>query len=555
MSKLLDLREAVRLSVAAGSTVCFGFTHNRSHAAVYEICRQFRDTRSLNVVATGLLDYATMLAAAGVVRRLESAFAGNTYPAPSPSAVLGQLMSQAPNDPNFTNLAMVLRLHAGAMGWPFTPVAGMGPESGPSAGADRARIADPFGDGQVTLLRALNPDVTFLHVPLADTDGNAAIAGPDGESCWAAWAARKVVVTADRVVSPAEFRAISPKHGFPGQRVSAVVHAPYGAHPQSQFIWDDCWGVASYAEDYEMRRELRQRSRRLDAMHEWLEEWVFPLDHDGYLARVGEDRLAELRRRADSDPDPVALPDGPPSEEERAAVFAKRFTTGAIEDGRYSALFAGIGLSHLAAWAAEEEVREKGLSVDLVAETGMYGFRPAKGDPYLFNRANLASSLFHHGFHAMLGALAGPRAEGLLVLLAAGQISLRGGINSSWAANGRFIVGSGGANDLAYGNADCLICMPLKPGRFAEPLPFVTSPGRRVVAVATDLAVLRPLENGGELHIAEVAGDDLAQGIEAVRAAAGYPLKVVDRPLLMTPVTEDEVRRLRAFDPRRDLLA
>lgn len=555
MSKLLDLAEAVRRNVTAGSTVCFGFTHNRSHAAVYEICRQFRDTRSLDVVATGLLDYATILAAAGVVRGLESAFAGNTYPAPSPSAILGQLMSLTPNDPNFTNLAMVLRLHAGAMGWPFTPMTAMGSDSGLSVGAGRARITDPFGDGEVTLLRALCPDVTFLHVPLADTNGNAAIAGPDGESGWAAWAARKVILTADRIVSPEEFRAISPKQGFPGQRVAAVAHAPYGAHPQSQFVWDERWGVVSYVEDYDMRRELRQRSRHLDAMREWLEEWVFAVDHDGYLARVGEERLAELRRRAGSDPEPVVLPDGPPTEEERAAVFAQRFTTNAVEDGRYSALFAGIGLSHLAAWAAEEELREKGLSVDVVAETGLYGFRPAKGDPYLFNRANLASSLFHFGFHTMLGAFAGPRAERLLVLLAAGQISLRGDINSSWAANGRFIVGSGGANDLAYGNADCLICMPMKPGRFAEPLPFVTSPARRVVAVATDLAVLKPMENGGDLHIAYVAGENLSHGIEAVRAAAGFPLKVVDRPELLAPVTEKDIRRLRTFDPRRDLLA
>ena len=67
MSKLTTLAEAVRASVAPGDTVLFSFTHNRSHAAAFEVARQFRDQRCLTLVATGLLEYASILVAAGAV--------------------------------------------------------------------------------------------------------------------------------------------------------------------------------------------------------------------------------------------------------------------------------------------------------------------------------------------------------------------------------------------------------------------------------------------------------------------------------------------------------
>jgi acyl CoA:acetate/3-ketoacid CoA transferase alpha subunit/acyl CoA:acetate/3-ketoacid CoA transferase beta subunit len=554
--KNLNLREAVSAHVQDGDKVCFGFTHNRSHAAVYEVARQFRDRRSLDLVATGLLEYASILVAAGAVRRMESAFAGNTYPAPAPAAVLQDFFQTDPeSDPDWTNLTMTLRLMAGAMGWPFVPINSL---AGSSLwrSKDRALVEDPFTGEAQAVIRALVPDVTFLHAAIADTDGNAVIHGPDAEESWAAFAARRVVITAERVVHPATLRDLGPRQGIPGHLVAAVVEAPFGAHPQGQFVWTGEEAVASYAEDYDFRRTLRRLSRDPAGLRAWVEDWVFASDQDLYRARLGKDRLDHLRAAAIA-PVPAAPrdADAPPSAEERAAVLAMRMAEARADDGLAETFFAGIGLSHLAAWGAEQRCRNRGLDITLIAETGMIGFRPISGDPYLFNRPNAASSRFHASFVKTLAVLAGPRASHCLSFLAAGQIDARGFINSSRTIEGRLIVGSGGANDLACGTSDVMIVMPLKPGRFVAKLPFTTSPIRKLAGVATDLAWLERSADGTlEVTgiIAEPGGETAA--IAAIDAASGGLLPFRSTLTRHDPPSPEEITLLRGFDPARAML-
>ncbi len=558
MSKVLSLTEAVSRVVEPGNTLLFAFTHNRSHAAVYEVARQFKDKPELVVVATGLLEYASILCAAGAIKGLESAFAGNTYPSPSPSRVLANKLEELDHfDPDWTNLTMTLRLQAGAMGWPFIPTASFTPAADISNGPGRKRIQNPFGENDVTVIAALNPDVAFLHVPVADTNGNAIVEGPDAEGLWGAWAARKVVVTADRVISPEEFRKLAPAAGLPGSRVDYVVEAPFGAHPQGQFVWRDEIGVASYAEDYDFRKTLRKLTRDPDALREWVEEWIFGQDHQSYLDKLGAKCLQNLRDEAENptivqrDNTEIEI-----SPEETTAIVAKRLAVEAATQGGLKTFFAGIGLSHLAAWAAEEECREAGVSVDLVAETGMYGFRPLKGDPYLFNKPNAANSLFHSGFMSMLGSLAGPTSRDVLAFLAAGQIDVFGNINSSRNANGGLIVGSGGANDLVSSNTEYLIVMPISKGRFVAKLPFITSPVGNLRAIATDLGIMRPGDKDGQLIITDVVAEPGKEMhvVSQIREICGVQLEVSNNLSRIDRASSEEADALRAFDPERIIL-
>lgn len=560
MSKRVTLAEAVQATVQPGATLLFAFTHNRSHAAAFEVARQFRDRHCLDLVATGLLEYASVLCAAGAVRRMESAFAGNTYPAPSPSRQLGEAIDgSAGSDPDWTNLTMTLRLMAGAMGWPFVPTVSLA-GSDLWKGPGRATVQDPFGGQPMPVIAALRPDVAFLHVPVADTLGNAVVHGPDAEECWGVFASRRVVVTAERVVPPEALRALGPRTGIPGHLVDFVVEAPFGAHPQGQFVWSAAEGVPSYAEDYQARLALRKLSRDPKALRAWVEDWVFSSDHEGYLRRLGEERLARLRAQAEMPTvaAPVAV-DGSPSPEERAATLAMRFARAEAVAGRAETLFAGIGLAHLAAWGAELQCRSEGIPVELVAETGMVGFRPRAGDPYLFSRPNAATAPFHLSFLRTLGVLAGPAARGCLALLAAGQVDLHGNVNSSRSESGRLIVGSGGANDLASGGASCLVVMPLKPGRFVEKLPFTTTPFRRLAGIATDLGLLERAAPaaGGRLRIAAVsceAGQE-QQTVAEIRRRAGLELPVAETLVRHDPPSERELAILRSFDPQRVILA
>ncbi|MGD0183850.1 MAG: CoA-transferase [Roseiarcus sp.] len=556
-SKVTSLAAAVRASVFPGATLLFAFTHNRSHAAAFEVARQFRDRKCLTLAATGLLEYASILVAAGAIARMECAFAGGTYPAPTPSRQLQIAMDGgADNDPDWTNLTMTLRLMAGALGWPFAPTNSL-VGSGLWSERGRAAIKDPFTGGDTAVVAALRPDVAFLHAPIADTLGNTIVHAPDAEESWGVFAARRVVVTAERVVAPEEFRAIGPRNGVPGPLVDHVVLAPFGAHPQGQFVWSKEEGVESYAEDYAFRQTLRGLARDPKALRAWVEDWVFGTDHESYLARLGAARLENLRAEAMS-PRPATAKgrDEPASPEERAAVLAMRIAEGKAVDGEAETFFAGIGLAHLAAWGAERRCRERGVAVALIAETGMVGFRPIAGDPYLFNRPNAASSLFHAGFVRTLGALAGANARRCLALLAAAQIDLAGNINSSRAADGRLIVGSGGANDLASGAAACLVVMPLKAGRFVETLPFVTTPIRHCAGVATDLGLLERGDDGA-LRVAGVtceAGEERA-ALARLAERCGRELAVAPTLARYEPPTSSELALLRGFDPQRAILA
>jgi acyl CoA:acetate/3-ketoacid CoA transferase alpha subunit/acyl CoA:acetate/3-ketoacid CoA transferase beta subunit len=554
MSKATSLSEAVKATVVPGATLLFAFTHNRSHAAAFEVARQFRDRACLNLVATGLLEYASILVAAGAIARMESAFAGGTYPAPSPSRQL-QLAyaAQKDGDPDWTNLTMTLRLMASAMGWPFIPTNSLR-NSGLWRDNARAVVVDPFAGEETAVIAALRPDVTFIHAPVADTLGNAIVHAPDAEESWGVYAARKVVVTADRVIPPDEFRKIGPRTGIPGHLVAHVVEAPFGAHPQGQFIWSEAEGVASYAEDYAFRQTLRSLVRDPAKLRAWVEDWVFSTDHESYLGRLGYERLMQLQKEAVAPTPAEPGADAPPSAEERAAVLAMRIAESEAAAGRADTLFAGIGLAHIAAWGAERRCRDRGVATALIAETGMVGFRPIVGDPYLFNRPNAASSLFHASFVQTLSVLAGATARNCLAMLAAGQIDRHGNINSSRGDDGSLIVGSGGANDLASGAARCLVVMPLKPGRFVNDLPFVTTPIRNHAGVATDLGLL--VRNGDELAIAGVmcAAGEEQTALAAIEERIGQRLPAVGQLERFDPPSDEEIALLRAFDPKRAIL-
>jgi len=557
MTKHVSLREAVARTVTPGATVFFAFTHNRSHAAVYELARQFRDQRCLTLAATGLLEYASILVAAGAIARLESAFAGSTYPAPAPSYVLQrQIDDITDNDPDWTNLTMTLRLMAGAMGWPFVPTASLAGSNLWSTRA-RAHVRDPFSGASVAVIAALRPAVTFIHVPIADTLGNAIVHGPDAEEGWGVWAAQRVVVTAERVVSPEQLRRIGPRTGIPGHRVDFVVQAPFGAHPQGQFVWSTEEGVASYAEDYALRRTLRGLARKPEALRAWVADWVFDTNHDAYLKRLGPAYLEALQRQALAPtPAPPQDTDAPASPEERAAVLAMRLAVEQAKAGRAASFFAGIGLSHLAAWAAQRCCHDAGIQVALIAETGMVDFRPREGDPYLFNRPNAASSLFHNGFVQTLAVLAGVHARDCLAMLAAAQIDAQGNINSSRSTDGSFIVGSGGANDLGSGAAACLVVMPLKPGRFVKTLTFTTTPIRHHAGIATDLGVLERGEDG----LLRVRGVMCKSGEQAATLAeiqrrCDYVFPRCATLQRFDPPSVQELACLRRFDPQRVILA
>ena len=79
-------------------------------------------------------------------------------------------------------------------------------------------------------------------------------------------------------------------------------------------------------------------------------------------------------------------------------------------------------------------------------------------------------------------------------------------MNSTELAGGRFLVGSGGANDVASRATACVVVTLARPERLPETVAYVTSPGQRVVSVVTDKGILR--RDDGVLRVAAVPDGD-----------------------------------------------
>ena len=106
----------------------------------------------------------------------------------------------------WSHLALGLRLKAGAMGVPFLPTMTMlGSDLAEQVNA--ATVRCPYTDQELLAVPALVPDVTLLHVHRADMYGNAQIDGYTHMDVDMARASRRVVSSAERIVTTEEITA------------------------------------------------------------------------------------------------------------------------------------------------------------------------------------------------------------------------------------------------------------------------------------------------------------------------------------------------------------
>ncbi len=135
--------------------------------------------------------------------------------------------------------------------------------------------------------------------------------------------------------------------------------------------------------------------------------------------------------------------------------------------------------------------------------------------------------------------------------LGAAEVDRNGCLNSTELAGGRFLVGSGGANDVASRATACVVVTLARPERLPETVAYVTSPGERVASVVTDKGILRRAD--GVLRITAVpAGEgSLEERVRAFTACCGYEPDVAREIEELAAVVSDEVRALRDFDRRR----
>jgi len=286
MTKLISLAEAVTRHVHPGDTVyAAGFTHLIPFAAGHEIIRQ--GLRDLVLArATPDLIYDQMVAA-GCAHKVIFSYMGNpgvgSLRIVRSAIEAGQLEWE-----EYSHFGMISRLQAGAAGLPFMPMNQTGAADLEKANPSIRRVTDPYSGRPVIVVPALNPDIAIIHVQRADAQGNAHLWGIIGEQKEAAFASKRVILTAEEIVDESVIRSDPNRTLIPGFIVSAVCHVPYASHPS--------YSQGYYDRDNDFYLKWDKISESPETVKSWLDEWVFAVkDRAAYWEKLGPEAQQKLQ--------------------------------------------------------------------------------------------------------------------------------------------------------------------------------------------------------------------------------------------------------------------
>jgi glutaconate CoA-transferase, subunit A len=286
MNKLMPLKDAVARFVQDGDLVyAAGFTHLIPFAAGHEIIRQ-RKSDLVLARATPDLIYDQMVAA-GCARKVIFSYMGNPGVG-SLRLIRSEIEAGNLDWEEYSHFGMISRLQAGAAGLPFMPMNPTAAEDLLGSNPAHRTVSDPYSGGEVVVVPALHPDVAIVHAQRADAEGNAHIWGIIGEQKEAAFAARKVILTAEEIVDQEVIRSDPNRTLIPGFIVVAVCEVPHCAHPS--------YTQGYYDRDNAFYLEWDRISKSREALQDYLDEWVHGVeDRVEYWEKLGPQVHARLQ--------------------------------------------------------------------------------------------------------------------------------------------------------------------------------------------------------------------------------------------------------------------
>ena len=285
MTKLVSLKEAVKKIVHDRDTLyAAGFTHMIPFAAGHEIIRQ--GIKNLVLArATPDLIYDQMVAA-GCASKVIFSYIGNPGVG-SLRFVRAELESGRLEYEEYSHFGMISRLQAGATGLPFMPMNPTAALDLEIANPNYRTVTDPYSGKDVVVVPALNPDVAIVHVQRCDKEGNAQIWGIIGEQKEAAFAAKRVILTAEEIVDESVIRSDPNRTLIPGFIVDAVCHVPFCSHPS--------YTQGYYDRDNAFYMEWDEISKTKEGVQAYLDDWVYGVkDRDEYWEKLGEAKRQSL---------------------------------------------------------------------------------------------------------------------------------------------------------------------------------------------------------------------------------------------------------------------
>lgn len=190
----------------------------------------------------------------------------------------------------WSNYTLALRFKAAAMGLPFLPCRSL-------AGTDTFRrsaaqsITCPFTGERLTAVPALYPDIAAIHVHEADCYGNCRLRGTSVADLDIARAAKRLIVTCERLISTDVIRQDPSLTAIPFYCVDAVCEVPGGSYPGNM--------PYEYYSDEEHLKLWLEIEKDLERHQNFLENYILGVrDFHEYLERCGgARRMQELRRQ------------------------------------------------------------------------------------------------------------------------------------------------------------------------------------------------------------------------------------------------------------------
>jgi glutaconate CoA-transferase subunit A len=190
----------------------------------------------------------------------------------------------------WSNYTLALRYRAAAMGVPFLPARTLlGTDTYVKSAA--RPITCPFTAEPLVAIPALYPDVAVIHVHEADRYGNARIRGITVADIDLARAAKRLILTCERLI-PNEHIRRDPDHtAIPFYCVDAVCEVPFGSYPANMPF--------EYFSDEDHLREWLHAECDLNTYRAFLDRYVLgPQTFDGYLQACGGlERIRQLRQK------------------------------------------------------------------------------------------------------------------------------------------------------------------------------------------------------------------------------------------------------------------
>ena len=291
--KVMSVREAVEKLVHDGDYVASGgFGTNRIATAIlHEIVRQGKrdlgfaghtTTHDFQILAAGNRNGRRLLA------RVDAAYIVGLE-ARGLSAQARRVMESGEIEVcEWTNYALSCRFRAAAAGVPFVPVRNMmGTDTFTRSAAKE--IQCPFTGKKLLAVPALFPDVSFIHVHESDCSGNSRIYGITVADLDLARASKRLIVTAERIISNEEIRNAPHSTDIPSYCVDAVCEVPFGSYPGNM-------PGEYFSDENHLRQwlEVEKSEREYDS---FLEKYVYGVSSfDEYVSLCGGlERMKELR--------------------------------------------------------------------------------------------------------------------------------------------------------------------------------------------------------------------------------------------------------------------